>query len=99
MVRAGPSRRPDHRLRRTRAQPPERGERRPNVLFIMTDEQRSDGFGEVGNPQIRLEADLEEFVNRWDDAGYAEVKGALMRGLVDLLVEAQGRWPPRLVLN
>ena len=46
-----------------------------------------------------LEADLGEFVNRWDDPAYADVKCELLAGLVDLLTESQGRLPPRLAPN
>ncbi len=46
-----------------------------------------------------LEADPGEFVNRWEDPAYSEIKCGLLAGLIDLLSESQGRLPPRLAPN
>jgi arylsulfatase A-like enzyme len=46
-----------------------------------------------------LEEDPDEFVNRWDDPAYADVKHDLRAQLLDMLIDSEGRLPPRLVPN
>jgi hypothetical protein len=46
-----------------------------------------------------LEVDPHEFVNRWDDPAYAAVKCDLVAQLLDLLIDTEGRLPPRLAPN
>ena len=46
-----------------------------------------------------LVEDPHELVNRWDDPTYAKVRAELTAQLLDLLLETEGRLPPRLVPN
>lgn len=46
-----------------------------------------------------LEDDPDEFVNRWHDPAYADIRSVLTAQLLDMLIDGEGRLPPRLVPN